>query len=70
MKIFPAIDLINGKAVRLFQGNYRDMTVYSENPVDVAAGFYETGAKFLHIVDLDGAKAGNLVNFDIVKKNS
>lgn len=68
MKIFPAIDLINGKAVRLFQGDYRDMTVYSENPVDVAAGFYETGAKFLHIVDLDGAKDGNLVNFDIVKK--
>ncbi|MFQ8846910.1 MAG: HisA/HisF-related TIM barrel protein, partial [Clostridia bacterium] len=56
MKIFPAIDLRDGKAVRLYQGDYDQMTVYSEDPVDVARSFKEKGASYLHLVDLDGAK--------------
>lgn len=68
MKIFPAIDLRDGKAVRLFQGDYDKMTVYSENPVKVAEGFKESGAECLHLVDLDGAKDGRLVNFHTIKQ--
>ena len=68
MKIFPAIDLKDGKAVRLFQGDYNQMTVYSENPVEVAGDFKNKGASNLHLVDLDGAKDGKLVNFDTIKK--
>lgn len=67
MKIFPAIDLRDGKAVRLFQGDYDQMTVYSENPVDIARSFKAKGASCLHLVDLDGAKDGKLVNFDTIK---
>ena len=67
MNIFPAIDLRNGKAVRLYQGDYDQMIVYSENPVDVARSFKEVGADYLHLVDLDGAKDGELVNFDTIK---
>ena len=67
MKIFPAIDLRDGKAVRLFQGDYDQMTVYSENPVDIAGSFKAKGADNLHLVDLDGAKDGKLVNFDTIK---
>ncbi|MEG0829897.1 MAG: 1-(5-phosphoribosyl)-5-[(5-phosphoribosylamino)methylideneamino]imidazole-4-carboxamide isomerase [Anaerovoracaceae bacterium] len=67
MEIFPAIDLRNGQAVRLFQGDYDQMTVYSENPVEVARSFKEKGATNLHLVDLDGAKDGKLVNFQIIK---
>ena len=67
MNIFPAIDLRDGKAVRLYQGDYDQMTVYSENPVDVARSFRECGAQYLHLVDLDGAKDGKLVNFDTIK---
>lgn len=67
MKIFPAIDLREGKAVRLFQGDYDQMTVYSENPVEIAESFREKGANYLHLVDLDGAKDGRLVNFDTIK---
>ena len=58
MKIFPAIDLRDGKAVRLYQGDYDQMTVYSEDPVDVARSFKEKGASYLHLVDLDGRAAG------------
>lgn len=68
MKIFPAIDLKDGKAVRLFQGDYDKMTVYSENPVDVAKEFKAKGAEYLHLVDLDGAKDGRLMNFDTIKE--
>ena len=68
MKIFPAIDLRNGKAVRLFQGDYDQMTVYSDHPADVAEGFKACGAKNIHLVDLDGAKDGKLVNFETIKK--
>ena len=67
MNVFPAIDLRDGKAVRLYQGDYDQMTVYSENPVDVARSFREKGAEYLHLVDLDGAKDGKLVNFDTIK---
>ena len=67
MKIFPAIDLRDGKAVRLFQGDYDQMTVYSEDPVDIARSFKAKGATCLHLVDLDGAKDGKLVNFDTIK---
>lgn len=67
MKIFPAIDLRDGKAVRLFQGDYDQMTVYSEDPVDIARSFKAKGADYLHLVDLDGAKDGRLVNFDTIK---
>ena len=68
MEIFPAIDLKDGQAVRLFQGDYDQMTVYSHNPADVAKGFLEKGARNLHLVDLDGAKARRLVNFEAIKE--
>lgn len=67
MKIFPAIDLRDGKAVRLFQGDYDQMTVYGEDPVAIAGSFKKKGASCLHLVDLDGAKDGKLVNFDTIK---
>lgn len=67
MKLFPAIDLRDGKAVRLYQGDYDQMTVYHEDPVSVAHQFKEAGASNLHVVDLDGAKDGKLVNFDTIK---
>lgn len=62
MNIFPAIDLYAGKAVRLYRGNYEEMTVYSDNPVAVAADFRAQGARFLHLVDLEGAKNGSPAN--------
>ena len=68
MKIFPAIDLRNGKAVRLYQGDYDQMTVYSDSPVDVAKSFKAKGASCLHLVDLDGAKDGRLINFETIKE--
>lgn len=68
MEIFPAIDLKDGQAVRLFQGDYDQMTVYSQNPAEVAKSFLEKGAKNLHLVDLDGAKDGRLVNFEAIKE--
>ncbi len=66
MDIFAAIDIYNGEAVRLFQGDYQRMTVYGKNPVEVARGLKEKGATHLHIVDLDGAKDGTLTNFDTI----
>lgn len=68
MKIFPAIDLKDGRAVRLFQGDYDKMTVYSDDPAEVAKGFRKKGASNIHIVDLDGAKDGTLSNFETVSK--
>lgn len=68
MKIFPAIDLMGGQAVRLMQGDYAKKTVYSDSPVSVAASFAECGASCLHLVDLDGAKDGTLANFDTVRQ--
>ncbi len=58
MKIFPAIDLYDGKVVRLFKGDYTQMTVYNENPVAVARDFEKQGAEYIHVVDLEGAKVG------------
>ena len=68
MKIFPAIDLYGGKAVRLYKGDYQNMTVYSENPVSVALDFKNSGAKFMHLVDLEGAKTGETPNIETIKK--
>lgn len=67
MIIFPAIDIKDGNVVRLFQGDYDQMTVYSEDPVQVAKTFKNCGASHLHLVDLDGAKEGRLVNFEKIK---
>ena len=68
MNIFPAIDLFGGKAVRLFKGDYAQMTVYNENPVEVALDFKSKGAKFIHIVDLEGAKTGETPNIETIKR--
>ena len=68
MYIFPAIDLLNSKAVRLQKGDYNKVTVYSESPAEVAKDFEKQGARFLHVVDLDGAKDGTTANFDTVKE--
>lgn len=67
MNIIPAIDLMSGKAVRLLKGDYRQVTVYSDDPLSVAKQFEEQGAKLLHLVDLDGAKDGNTANFDTIR---
>ena len=67
MNVFPAIDLIGGKAVRLFKGDYNRMTVYNDNPVEVAKEFEKCGAEFLHLVDLEGAKDGTTPNIETVK---
>ncbi len=67
MLIFPAIDLYEGKAVRLYKGDYRQMTVYSENPSEIAVDFYSKGAQCIHIVDLEGAKSGETPNIETVK---
>lgn len=68
MNIFPAIDLYERKAVRLFKGDYAEMTVYSDNPVEIAHDFEAKGAKYIHIVDLEGAKNGETPNFEVVKE--
>lgn len=68
MNIFPAIDLFEGKAVRLFKGDYNQMTVYSDAPEKVALYFKECGAEYIHLVDLEGAKWGETPNFETVKK--
>lgn len=66
MNIFPAIDLFDKKAVRLFKGDYNQMTVYSNNPIEIARDFEAKGAKFIHMVDLEGAKDGTTPNLEIV----
>ncbi len=68
MIVLPAIDLSGGAVVRLFQGDYKQMTVYSDDPVSVAKGFYDSGARVMHVVDLDGAKEGYAVNADVIQK--
>lgn len=67
MTIIPAVDIINGKCVRLTKGNYEQQKIYSENPVEVAKRFADAGFKRLHIVDLDGAKAGKLTNVTVLE---
>lgn len=66
MQIFPAIDLSGGQVVRLYQGDYDQMTVYGADPCAVARDFIAAGAKYLHVVDLDGAKDGTLANFESI----
>lgn len=66
MLIYPAIDLFEGKAVRLYKGDYAQMTVYSDDPPSVAERFRESGATHMHIVDLEGAKNGMTPNFETV----
>ena len=68
MILFPAIDLYEGKAVRLFKGDYAQMTVYSNNPIEIARDFEAKGAKAVHLVDLEGAKDGTTPNLNIVKQ--
>lgn len=68
MRIIPAIDLIDGKCVRLEKGDFKKKTIYRNDPLDVAKEFEDHGIEFLHLVDLDGAKAGKVVNFRILEK--
>ena len=68
MYIYPAIDLVQGKAVRLFKGDYAQMTVYSDTPVQVAKTFEAAGAKHIHLVDLEGAKSGNPENMETIQR--
>ena len=66
MYLFPAIDLYEGKAVRLYKGDYNQLTVYNDDPTAVAKDFAAAGAKYIHIVDLEGAKSGTTPNLDTV----
>lgn len=68
MLLFPAIDLYEGKAVRLYKGDYAQMTVYSEHPEEIALDFAAKGATHAHLVDLEGAKSGTTPNLDTVLK--
>lgn len=68
MILFPAIDIRNGKCVRLVQGDYAKEKIYNESPIDAAIQWKNQGAKFLHIVDLDGAKTGDAANRTIIQK--
>lgn len=68
MKLYPAIDLYGGKAVRLYKGEYQQMTVYNENPVAVALDFQKAGAACIHLVDLEGAKFGTTPNLPVIAK--
>lgn len=68
MIIIPAIDLIDGKCVRLTKGDYAQQKVYNDNPVEVAKQFEDAGIERLHVVDLDGAKAGKIINLPVLKK--
>lgn len=67
MKIFPAIDLLSGRAVRLYKGDYDKVTVYSDRPYEIAIEMQRLGAENLHVVDLDGAKSGRLDNIETIK---
>ena len=68
MLVYPAIDIFEGKAVRLARGDYSQMTVYSDDPVAVARGFKDAGAVAAHIVDLEGARDGRPANFDLIER--
>jgi phosphoribosylformimino-5-aminoimidazole carboxamide ribotide isomerase len=67
MRIIPAIDIINGKCVRLSKGDYATQKIYNENPLEVAKMFQDHGVKYLHLVDLDGAKASHIVNHKVLE---
>ena len=68
IEIIPAIDMIEGKCVRLTQGDYATQKVYNEDPLEVAKAFEDAGIRRLHVVDLDGAKAGHIVNYRVLEK--
>lgn len=68
MRIIPAIDIIEGKCVRLSKGDYNTKKIYNENPLEVAKAFEASGIKHLHLVDLDGAKSKHIVNYKILEK--
>lgn len=68
MEIIPAIDILDGKCVRLKQGNYSTSKIYSDNPVDVAKKYADAGIQRLHVVDLDGARSSNVVNIKILEE--
>jgi phosphoribosylformimino-5-aminoimidazole carboxamide ribotide isomerase len=68
MRIIPAIDIIDGKCVRLTKGDYSTRKVYNEDPVEVAKAFEASGIGYLHLVDLDGAKSNHIVNKDVLRK--
>ena len=67
MRIIPAIDLIDGKCVRLSKGDYATQKVYNENPLEVAKAFEDHGVEYLHLVDLDGAKSKHIVNHKVLE---
>ncbi|MCK4423196.1 MAG: 1-(5-phosphoribosyl)-5-[(5-phosphoribosylamino)methylideneamino]imidazole-4-carboxamide isomerase [Candidatus Omnitrophica bacterium] len=68
MIIIPAIDIMGGKVVRLFKGEFDKQTIYADDPVEVALSWQEQGAKLIHVVDLDGANTGHSVNIDLIGK--
>ena len=68
MILLPAIDLYERKAVRLYKGDYAQMTVYSEHPEEIAAAFRDAGAEWIHMVDLEGARDGSTPNLDVVRR--
>lgn len=68
MKLFPAIDLLGGQAVRLLRGDYSEVTVYDKDPLKLAKGIKAQGATWLHLVDLDGARSGEMVNAALIKR--
>ena len=68
MRIIPAIDIIEGKCVRLTKGDYSTKKIYNENPLEVAKQFEDSGIEFLHVVDLDGAKASHIVNYKVLEQ--
>jgi len=70
MRIIPAIDIINGECVRLSKGDYSQKTIYNSNVLDVAKNFEANGIKFLHLVDLDGAKKSQIINYKILEQIS
>jgi len=68
MIIIPAIDIKDGKVVRLSQGKFHEMTIYSDNPIAIAKKWQASGASFIHVVDLDGAETGEIKNFEIISQ--
>ena len=70
MRIIPAIDIIDGKCVRLTKGDYTTKKIYNENPLEIAKEFEDNGIQFLHLVDLDGAKSEQIVNYKVLEKIS
>ena len=68
MRIIPAIDIIDGKCVRLTKGDYNTQKTYSDNPLDVARSFEDYGIRYLHLVDLDGARSKHIVNYKVLNQ--